>query len=62
MPANDTNMADRALALLIEQVGKRTALLTDSERGDFVGSELLTVDRALSRIQAEGLARGPVFC
>jgi hypothetical protein len=62
MPANDTNMADPALALLIEEVGKRTALLTDSERGDFVGSELLTIDRALSRIQAEGLARGPVFC
>ena len=41
---------------------KRTSLLTDSTRGDFVGSELATVDRALSHIQAEGLARGPVFC
>ena len=62
MADNDTNTTGRALALLIEEVGKRTSLLTDSERGDFVGSELATVDRALSRIQAECLARGPVFC
>ena len=62
MPANDTNMADRALALLVEEVRKRTSLLTGADRDAFVGSELLTVDRALSRIQAEGLARGPVFC
>ncbi len=62
MPATDTNTAGGALALLIEEVGKRTSLLTGSERGAFVGSELPAVDRALSRIQAEGLARGPVFC
>ncbi len=62
MPANDTNTAGGALALLIEEVGKRTSLLTGSERGAFVGSELPAVDRALSHIQAEGLARGPVFC
>ena len=62
MPANDTNTAGGALALLIEEVGKRTSLLTGSERGTFVGSELPAVDRALSHIQAEGLARGPVFC
>ncbi len=62
MPANDSNAAGSALALLVEQVGKRRSLLTDSERGAFVGSELPAVDRALSRIQAEGLARGPVFC
>ncbi len=62
MPANDTNRASSALALLVEEVGKRRSLLTGSERGAFVGSELPAVDRALSRIQAEGLARGPVFC
>jgi hypothetical protein len=62
MPANDTNSADRALALLVEEVRKRTSLLTGGDRDAFVGSELLTVNRALSRIQAEGLARGPVFC
>ncbi|MCP5067966.1 MAG: hypothetical protein GY946_15500, partial [bacterium] len=62
MADDDTNAADGALALLIEEVGKRTSLLSDVERGDFVGSELTTVDRALSRIQAECLARGPVFC
>jgi hypothetical protein len=62
MADNDTNTTGRALALLIEEVGKRTSLLTDSERGALVGSELATVDRVLSRIQAECLARGPVFC
>ncbi len=62
MPANDTNGASSALALLVEEVGKRRSLLTDSERGAFVGSELPAVDRALSRIHAEGLAAGPVFC
>ncbi len=64
MAANDTNKTGRALALalLIEEVGKRTSLLTDSERGDFVGSELAAVDRVLSHIQAKCLARGPVFC
>ena len=62
MADNETNTTGRGLALLIEEVGKRTSLLTDSEHGDFVSSELVAVDRALSRIQAEGLARGPVFC
>ena len=51
-----------ALALLIEEVGKRRSLLTGRDSSAFVGSELPTVDRVLSRIQAEGLARGPVFC
>ena len=77
MPANNTNntsntsntnntrgtiAAGSALALLVEEVGKRSALLTSGEHGAFVGSELPAVDRALSRILAEGLARGPVFC
>ena len=39
MPANDTNMADRALALLVEEVRKRTSLLTGADRGAFVGSD-----------------------
>ena len=38
------------------------SLLVGWEESAFVGSELLTVDRALSRVQAEGLAPGPVFC
>jgi hypothetical protein len=62
MPANDTSAAGSALALLVEEVGTRRSLLAGSDRGAFVGSELPTVDRALSRIRAEGLARGPVFC
>ena len=62
MPAKDTNIADSALALLVEEVGKRASLLTGDDRDAFVGSELLTVNRALSRIRAEGLARGLVFC
>ena len=59
---HDTNAGGSALALLVEEVGKRSALLTSREHGAFVGSELPVVDRALSRILAEGLARGPVFC
>jgi hypothetical protein len=51
-----------SLAVLIEEVGKRRALLTAGDSSVFVGSELPTVDRVLSRIQAEGLARGPMFC
>jgi hypothetical protein len=62
MPANDMNAAGSSLALLVEEVGKRKSLLSGSERGAFVGSELPAVDRALSRIRAEGLAWGPVFC
>lgn len=50
------------LALLIEEVDKRRSLLTGADSSEFVGSELPTVDRVLSRIRAEGLARGPVFC
>ncbi len=59
---SNTNAAGSALALLVEEVGKRSALLTSREHGAFVGSELPIVDRALSRILAEGLARGSVFC
>ncbi len=62
MADNDANKTSRALALLVEEVGKRTSLLTASEHGDFVRSERATVDRVLTRIQAEGLARGAVFC
>ncbi|MFQ5417340.1 MAG: hypothetical protein ACE5FL_09880 [Myxococcota bacterium] len=32
------------------------------DRGGYVGSELLAVNRVLARIQAEGLAQGPLFC
>lgn len=62
MAQNDTNTTGCTLALLVEEVSQRTALLTDTERLEFVGSELTSVDRALSHIQAEGLAQGPTFC
>jgi hypothetical protein len=50
------------LALPVEEVSKRRAALTDNERGVCIGSELPAVDRVLSRIQAESLSSGPVFC
>jgi hypothetical protein len=62
MLANGTDSAGSALSLLVEEVNKRSSLLTGSDRGAFVGSELPTVNRALSRVKAEGLTRGPVFC
>jgi len=43
-------------------VGQRQLALTDDAHRAYLGSELPAVSRALSRIQHEGLARGPVFC
>lgn len=62
MPANDIRAAGGALARLIQQVGERLLVLTGADLGFYVGSELPALDRVLSRIQAEGFARGPVFC
>ena len=62
MPTAETPVADDSLANLVEAVSQRQLVLTDGEHRGYVGSELPAVDRALSRIQYEGLARGPVFC
>jgi hypothetical protein len=50
------------LARLVEAVGQRAEVLDSDELRAYVGSDLPAVDRVLSHIQAEGLARGPVFC
>jgi hypothetical protein len=50
------------LARLVEAVGRRAEALTSDELRAYVGSDLPAVERVLSHIQAEGLARGPVFC
>lgn len=62
MPTAETPVSDDSLANLVEAVSQRLLVLTDGEHRAYVGSELPAVDRALSRIQHEGLARGPVFC
>ena len=62
MPTAETPVSDDSLANLVEEVSQRLLMLTDGEHRAYVGSELPAVDRALSRIQNEGLARGPVFC
>ncbi len=46
----------------MDAVASRLQALPGDDRGGYVGSELLAVDRVLSRIQSEGLARGPLFC
>jgi hypothetical protein len=62
MPTAETLVSDDSLANLVDAVNQRLLVLTDGEHPAYVGSELPAVDRALSRIQNEGLARGPVFC
>jgi hypothetical protein len=51
-----------ALASLVEAVRVSLSELRGDDLADYVGSELLAVNRVLARIQAEGLARGPLFC
>ena len=57
-----TELPADALAVLVEAVEKREQKLPGDDHGGYVGSNLIAANRALSRIQAEGLARGPVFC
>lgn len=62
MSAADPRGTTEGLAGLVEEVRKRSLALPGDDRGGYVGSDLAAVDRALSRIQAEGLTRGPLFC
>ena len=62
MPTAETPVSDDSFAKLVEEVSQRLLMLTDGEHPAYVGSELPAIDRALSRIQNAGLARGPVFC
>lgn len=62
---NQVETCDRAtkLAELAAAVGiERTRLGRTDDLGGCIDSELSSIDRALSRIQSEGLTRGPVFC
>jgi hypothetical protein len=62
MPLDDMQASGDALALLVEEVRERVLALPGDDRGGYVGSELPAVNRVLARIQAEGLAQGPLFC
>jgi hypothetical protein len=62
MPVDETQAPDEILARLVEAVHERVLALPGSDRGDYVGSALSAVNRVLARIQAEGLASGPLFC
>ena len=62
MPLCNIQASGDALAGLVEGVRKRLLALHGDDRGGYVGSELPAVNRVLARIQAEGLAQGPLFC
>jgi len=62
MPELDARADGGALARLVDEVAARLSALPRRDDDFYVGSELSAVDRALSVISAEGLARGPVFC
>ena len=62
MRDTDHRASREGLARLTDELSTRLLTLSSAERGDYIGSELSTVDRALSHVQAEGLARGSVFC
>jgi hypothetical protein len=62
MPVDDVQASGEALARLVEAVRERVLALPGDDRGDYVGSALSAVNRVLDRIQAEGLASGPLFC
>jgi hypothetical protein len=49
------------LERIVAAVARGRALLGE-DAGDYVGCELPALDRALSVIRAEGLARGTLFC
>ncbi len=62
MPIDDMQAPSDALMHLVEEVRERALALPGDDRGGYVGSELPAVNRVLARIQAEGLAQGPLFC
>lgn len=62
MPANETSTSGDPLDQLVNEVDRRLEELTCDERGAFVGSQLPSVDRALSHIMTKGLSTGPMLC
>lgn len=60
-----TRAPEDALAILqaaVRAIDERIELRPLDDRQGYVGSDLPAVNRALARIQREGLAPGPVFC
>ena len=62
MSIDDAKASGESLAWLEEAVRERVLALPGDDRGDYVGSALSAVNRALGRVQAEGLASGRLFC
>jgi hypothetical protein len=62
MPDEIQHQPGDAVACLVEAVGERLLTFPQAEDRGFVGSDLVALDRVMSRIQAEGLAPGLVFC
>jgi hypothetical protein len=62
MQLDESRAPDDALAGLVDAVRERLLALRGDDLADYVGSELLAVNRVLARIQAEGLSPGPLFC
>ena len=62
MPLDEPQSPGNALAGIVEAVRERSLALSGDDLADYVGSELLAVNRVLARIQAEGIAPGPLFC
>lgn len=62
MQTSDLRRPGGSLASLEGAMSKRLLALPGNDRGDYVGCDLASVDRVLSRIRADGLGRGPLFC
>jgi hypothetical protein len=62
MPLDQPQAPSKSLAGLVEAVRERLLALRGDDLCNYVGSELLSVNRVLARLQSEGLARGPLFC
>lgn len=62
MPTGHTDVRESALAALGAQMQLRLLALPGDDRGSYVGTELAVADRVLSRIRADDLAAGPLFC
>jgi hypothetical protein len=62
LPRRSENATETAIALLVAAVASSEAALSKNQRGNFIGSELSAVHRALSRLDDDALARGRIFC
>jgi len=62
MRARGMRASPAAIARLADELHERWLALDSDERAECIGSDLSTVNRALSRVRDQGIARGPVFC